>query len=377
MEQSPTVQVQKNTPHFPFIDGLRGMAILGVMFTHLASSFIDSAGPGGKFRTALLLEFAQAGARGVQLFFMLSAFTLFASSKIRFMSDPLPSANFYIRRGFRILPLWWVATALYAHLTGCGLRGWLPSALMYFGFIRFRDGVEVFPMGWSIFVEETFYVMLPLIFTRIYSLRRSIIFVVASCMVSILWDQLASKWGVPNNEANAFIFRFPLNQWFCIAIGISIFYLSEEPLFQELIVNNHHWAWIFDTATAVILFALIRQPHMVASFGLAVLFIMCMSPHTLFGKIARHRLLGSFGICCYSIYLFHDLILKKFYSQYEQVLLAIGLGHATADFRFLIALPFYAFVCLIVGLTCWHGFERPCIALGRKINVLLSHYVLQ
>ena len=70
----------------------------------------------------------QAGARGVQLFFMLSAFTLFASSKVRFARDRFPALNFYVRRAFRILPLWWAAVAYCAHVTG--RSGW-PSCQIF------------------------------------------------------------------------------------------------------------------------------------------------------------------------------------------------------------------------------------------------------
>ena len=179
-----------------FIDGLRGMAILGVLAVHLSQS-VTAYGGAGSFRGLFFLQFVEAGARGVQLFFMLSAFTLFSSAKIRFASDPAPAVSFYVRRAFRILPLWWIATAAYAYLGGRGLASWWPSALMYFGFIRYRDGAEVFGLGWSIFVEETFYAMFPLVFSRVSDLRRSFLFVAAACVISILWEHSAPKLGVP------------------------------------------------------------------------------------------------------------------------------------------------------------------------------------
>lgn len=301
---------------------------------------------------------------------MISAFTLFSSSKVRFAADALPKTSFYVRRAFRILPLWWLATAIYAYRGGFGWRGWIPAALMYFGFIRYRRRFDVFQPGWSIFVEETFYVLLPFVFSRITDLRRSIMFVAASCAVAIAWDQLAAKLGVP--ATRDFVFLFPFNQWFCIAIGIALFFLSEDPFFRSAFIDNRDWAGIYDALAAVAFFTLVRQSHMAASLGLAVLFIVSMSPHTLFGRLARNRWLGKLGIACYSIYLLHPLVLGGLAPHLESAFVRIGMAGATRDVRFLLALPLFALASLAMGLTVWHGFERPCIQLGRQINARLS-----
>jgi peptidoglycan/LPS O-acetylase OafA/YrhL len=298
---------------------------------------------------------------------MISAFTLFASSKVRFATDPLPKLNFYVRRAFRILPLWWAAIALYAHRTG--MTPW-PSALMYFGFIRYRDGVEPFNMGWSIFVEETFYLLLPFVFARITGLRRALLFTAQMCLVAILWDQLAPKLGVPNGHS--FIFQFPLNHWFAVALGIALYQLSREPLFEKLVLQDKSAALVLDAMAAISFYSLVRLGHMAASFGLAVLFIACMSPHTRLGALARNRLLGLFGTYCYSIYLFHAVLLQTFEPHRDRLFAAIGLARATPDVRLFVAMPFFAAACLALGAVSWNAFEKPCIALGKRVNGLLA-----
>jgi len=348
-----------------YIDGLRGMAIFGVMIVHFAI-WVTGDRP---FRINFLQTMCESGARGVQLFFMISAFTLFSSARVRFASDPFPKLNFYVRRAFRILPLWWVAVAFWARVNR--VSPW-PDWLMYFGFIRFRDGVEAFGMGWSIFVEETFYVLLPLVFERINGLRSALVFAAQMWIIAILWEPLAKKLGVP--DGHFFIFQFPLTQWFAIATGIALFFLQEEPLFRRIMLEDASAARLIDAFTAIILFCLIRQGHKAASIGLALLFVACMSPYTLWGKLARNRLLGLFGTCCYSIYLFHYLILTIFERHRDAAFAWIGLGHVAPEIRFFITLPVFAAVCLALGLTLWHGFERPCISVGKRINAALNDW---
>src|SRR2546425_10397928 len=111
--------------HLASIDGLRGIAVLMVLAVHTSQRVGNVAV--GSFNSTTVEQFINAGARGVQLFFLLSAFTLFRSSKIKFDREMSPRRNFYIRRAFRILPLWWLITALYTLLGNGGFMASLPS----------------------------------------------------------------------------------------------------------------------------------------------------------------------------------------------------------------------------------------------------------
>jgi peptidoglycan/LPS O-acetylase OafA/YrhL len=355
---SPTVSPRR----YDFIDGLRGIAILGVLAVHL-SQFV-TGGAGGSFRTGMLREYLESGARGVQLFFIISAFTLFASASQRFGSETSPIRSFYVRRFFRILPLWWISIFLYAYLNGGDP---FPQAFMYFGFIRFKDGVEVFPYGWSIFVEETFYLMFPFVFSWINGVPRALRFVAHTCLLSILWYHIAPKVGVPNT-IHEFIFLFPFSQWFAIAIGIALFQcLSQDSL--KSFLEDSRWARLIDIFTAIALFSSLREGYMSATFSLAGLFVAASSTRTFFGRVARNRILGYFGTYCYSIYLFHNLMLTRLLPYRDPFLSALGLGRATADVRFFICAPVVAGICMFSGFLSWHVLERPFIKLGARLNL--------
>lgn len=96
------------SPHYDFVDALRGYAICAVLVVHTASAAPPTDGP--------MMRILEQGARGVQLFFVTSALTLLMSWQYR--NDGY--APFIIRRIFRIAPLVWFATPGYLLFTGIG-----------------------------------------------------------------------------------------------------------------------------------------------------------------------------------------------------------------------------------------------------------------
>ena len=111
---------------------------------------------------------ADQGARGVQLFFVVSALTLMLSWHRRH-DGVLP---FYIRRLFRIAPVFWLAIAGFLLLDGFDPRYWAPHGIDWrhvLATLTFQHGwhpatiTSVVPGGWTIAVEMTFYAMFPII----------------------------------------------------------------------------------------------------------------------------------------------------------------------------------------------------------------------
>ena len=87
---------------FSFIDSFRGVAIILVMLTH--ANYI--------FDPSIIRSFfgiVQFGARGVQLFYMISAFTLFNSYYSRKVNNENSIISFYSRRFFRIAPMFYIS----------------------------------------------------------------------------------------------------------------------------------------------------------------------------------------------------------------------------------------------------------------------------
>ncbi|MEZ4749280.1 MAG: acyltransferase family protein [Bdellovibrionota bacterium] len=160
--------------HHAYIDGLRGIAILLVVIQHTYRAlYVQLETP---MAFPFLGGFLTTGGLGVPLFFIVSAFTLFGSSQKRWEVEKHPVRNFYLRRFFRIFPLWGFAVLLYGGLQGRSLQTLWLNFSMWFGFLRYHTGLEVVHVQWSLFVEEAFYLFLPLVFTFIRTARNAFYF---------------------------------------------------------------------------------------------------------------------------------------------------------------------------------------------------------
>jgi len=144
-----------STSRFGPIDGIRGIAVLVVFLSHTAGRemFIHPS-----------LNFAGIGHIGVYLFFCLSAYLL-ASKLFEEGVDINAAKRFYIKRFFRIIPLYFfvifsvfIAQHFFGHYNESylhiknGTTGFLQHLALYRG-----DGVF-----WSVVVEEQFYILVPL-----------------------------------------------------------------------------------------------------------------------------------------------------------------------------------------------------------------------
>jgi peptidoglycan/LPS O-acetylase OafA/YrhL len=155
----------------PALDGVRGLAILGVLLFH----FIAPTNPKGPIDHAITSLFSY-GALGVDLFFILSGF-LITGILYDSRADPCYFRNFYMRRVLRIFPLYYgvliivffVVPAIPA-LHGseiAGLRShqawaWLYGVNIY---LAIHGGwvLSYITHFWSLAIEEQFYLVWPLV----------------------------------------------------------------------------------------------------------------------------------------------------------------------------------------------------------------------
>lgn len=148
-------QPRSRQQHFDALDGLRGMAVLIVIASHLSLLGLGLV-PG--------LPLGGIGKSGVYLFFVLSAFlltrVLLERSPAQF-ADARLWASYALRRVLRIWPLYLTILLLGWALTRAGFGEWLypldDGELLRH--LALREGKSVL---WSIPVEFKFYLWLPL-----------------------------------------------------------------------------------------------------------------------------------------------------------------------------------------------------------------------
>ena len=130
-----------------------------------------------------MIEIAHTGQRGVALFFIVSAFTLFLSYDNR-RDEQSPTRNFFLRRFFRLAPMFYVATVVSVVflpiLPGHGATS--CSLLFLHGLSSTAIGHGAVG-GWSVADEALFYMLLPFLFSRIRSLKSALVWMIAASAV--------------------------------------------------------------------------------------------------------------------------------------------------------------------------------------------------
>jgi len=364
------LSIAEPVSYLKFIDGLRGVAILMVIAVHTSQHVTNLAD--STFRVKTFEMLVTSGARGVQLFFVLSALTLFNSSAHRFAQDTYPKLSFWLRRAFRILPFWWLMHVYYVLRNPIPLQFVVPSLFLYFGFIRYRTGSDVIPGGWSIFVEETFYLLMPFLFTRIKNVTSALYLCLSLYAVSYVWDWSHSFFP----EANAFHFDFPLTQWLCFGLGILAFFAMNTETFKKM-ASNVTLGRMMDCILLLAILELLGLPnyHQAIRTQTLVFLLMVMTAgfrHSFTRRATENRLLVLYGTCCYSLYLLHFLILDFLDPYRERFLAVLRLSHAPMDIQFLAWYPVVCLAGLGAGLVSFRLIEKPCVNLGKRLITRLN-----
>ena len=176
--------------HLEVLDGLRGVAVLVVLASHFSSA--------GLFPRPFLHG---VGKSGVYLFFVLSAYLLtrnLLSKPAGALAQPRTWLDYALRRVLRIWPLYLVVLGL-SWLSFTHGHAWLyaidtPALWRH---LSLREGQSVL---WSIPVEFTFYLCLPLVVLALRGMQRACwpvwaevgVFVLALALCTWRWPPSAS-----------------------------------------------------------------------------------------------------------------------------------------------------------------------------------------
>lgn len=181
---STSVPAKSTSGKLAFIDALRGLAALMVVACHVANipSPSLSASPA-------LLRLISSGKAGVLLFFIISTFTLCLSASHRkFDYTAAQFREFYLRRLFRILPLYLVSIpiAWFRDLVVYDYARPLPQTLASSVSIFIPNNYQgLVWASWTLNVELSFYLLFPLIFSICNSLQRSLVGLAVSVFADI------------------------------------------------------------------------------------------------------------------------------------------------------------------------------------------------
>jgi peptidoglycan/LPS O-acetylase OafA/YrhL len=299
-----------------YIDALRGYAILGVVVVHASQQFPGLDGS--------VKSIAGQGARGVQLFFVVSALTLMLSWHSR--NDG--ATRFLIRRFFRIAPMFWLAIVFFLILDGFAPRYWAPSGIGWehvLATATFVHGwhpetiTSVVPGGWSIAVEMTFYLMFPLLVLAIRSSWSAALALIVGIVLARNLNPIApSLW--PGEEPyieNAFAFFWFPNQLPTFLVGILVFYLSRD-LRGRLPALVPEIGLVLSIGL-ILLITILPIPRLQSLLSYSLLFgstALCLTQGA--GSWLLLRPVRALGTVSYSGYLWHFAILGVLAALYHR-----------------------------------------------------------
>lgn len=372
---------------FPLLDGVRALAALGVLATHVAfvtgATVTNPVGP----ELARLNTF-------VSIFFVLSGFLLYRPFvAARLAAEPPPDAVPYLwRRALRIYPAHWVATVAALVLLPAATLGGARGAFLYptlghvFSAEHFLAPVQ---QAWTLGVEVCFYLFLPawawfvrrlpgpVVRTELAALAglaaagvgyQLAVFalhdgpgpvgLVARNLLPAWFDHFAVGMGLAVLHAAGRRLRVPAAASWAVALG-ALLVMSRGLGIPRSGPESYFLAPRTDLAVHVLGIVL----------GAAVLLPAVWGEGGPIRRVLAHPVAVWLGVVSYGVYLWHEIVLDRFVAWRWRPFLDVRpevLDRSPAPF----ALTLVAVLAASAGVAVlsWYGVERPVLGLKDRVR---------
>lgn len=348
---------------YAYIDVLRGIAALMVVYHHVAEVNLNPAFQTHWLEKAIIIFFTQTieiGAIGVCIFLMISGFVV-PFSLFRYQNNPIK--NFIGHRVFRLYPAYWLSVPLglifvYWRLgveNGGQEINWL-MAIINLSMLQDFFGVKsVMGQYWTLTLELLFYaICIALFATKRLSSFKAIVLILISFFIL---RKIAPS--IPNIDKKTL--EMIRNLHYLGFMFFGLFY--RKWLLENDKKSGKQAAWIlvitlltFGATTNIMNFvrgdtvALQEQVHHIIAISI------------FFSFTHIHRISNAFGVflgkISYSIYLFHPVIFYPLFIFWFQSSPLRAHPHLFIAISMLLAIVFSYFTYRFI--------EMPCIELGRR-----------
>lgn len=313
--------------YFPVLTGVRVIAAYLVFFHHFNPfSFLG--------KNSILYAFCTEMHVGVTLFFFLSGFLIAK----RYYNKEIKWKIYFLNRFARIYPLYFILTSLTFFIWYLQNKGF--DSKQYFLNITFLRGFledykfSGIAQGWSLTVEETFYLLAPMLFALFR--KNSIVFYIMPLFFGV--------FGFFIYKSN---FDFMLDFTFLgrsieffsgiiLAIYIEKVRLSKYAVFTYLgVFSIIFWIYVLTQMKGVHNFGTDSMEGKVVNtillpiLGFVPFFIGILKENTIFSKILSTKIFQLLGKSSYAFYLIHlgliQVILAKIFPNQIIVFLALNI----------------------------------------------------
>jgi len=371
--------VEAPVGRIPALDGIRGLAICLVLWWHFAISPLR-ANLQNLQDHPWLLRIAELGRftwSGVDLFFVLSGF-LIGGILLDASRSPSYFSTFYIRRAYRILPLYaviilstLVLVAIYGHL------GWATYAIELFYYVLFLQNFRMAatqsfgPLGlgatWSLAIEEQFYLTLPILVRQV---SRSVLWrlLLSAVLAAPLLRILLTKF-LKMHWIAAYVLMPCRADALCLGVLIAMA-IRNPSVWGAIVARRKYLYAALALASGVGVWMLIGhfEPFTMELLGLeysllTVIYSLLLTSTLVSAQLSSlfsFSLLRFMGTIAYGLYLFQSLVSFAL----ERVLLHFG---RTADIVVTFQISVLTVLaCMGLAATSWKYFERPLIERGHR-----------
>lgn len=361
--------------HIPALDGIRGVAVILVLFHHFMLAF-----PKGDPVLAFIVGISRFGSSGVDLFFALSGF-LITGVLLDLQGRERPLVKFFARRSLRIFPLYYavllglfVVVPLVSHVSE-DYRQFASHQVWYWTYttnflFAFDLSTSDFTAGhfWSLAVEEQFYMVWP--FVVLWMARRALFRLCLGLVAFGLLFRCACflfGWG----ESAAYVLMFSRVDVLA-AGGLGAIALREC---SDLIRARRFAMWVLVGGTLV--FGAIcafqggfrRGPVMMtAGFSAlaivyaATVFLVAGKADSVLSRFFRNPSLCFFGKYSYGMYVYHPFLMLWMKSWFPPP----GFFPSVMGFRIVDVLVFLfvgTALTIVVSLVSWLLLESQFLRL--------------
>lgn len=359
--------------HIVELDGLRGIAVAMVLVCHLYLQIQWGAWEIPWSRT--ILQFCHSG---VDVFFVLSGFLIgrnllagnFSASFVK---------SFYLRRAFRILPVYWLLLLSFVVLPKIdaalqfGLQPYFTSEHPFWHYLFFLQnntmaarqawGADWLAVSWSLAVEEQFYLIAPWLVGLLS--HRALVF---SCILALFFCpliRLGFFTGAHNIVAASYLLISKID---ALGAGVLLAHILSDP---ARLAGLRRAKWLGPLALVFFAFYLI-DPWTGDAVNISLFPSLCLvgtsaaivyavtRDRSLFAAFLRNRALTFLGGISFFVYLFH---MPVQYVVHTAARASFPYGPPQIALTVLTGL----FLTFSLGHLSRKYFEQPLIRLGRRL----------